>query len=168
MKFRLFIEEIWAKIVVGTLIYHWKSILAVGSKSGSNLAVGLPYYHWSRRINTDVIWAVRSCCMKEGKYHQKITDISPIYHRYITDISPIFCHQRRFFQKISNISPRTDILPIFWRYLRKYLLSDFSPWNIVSTPPDTRYIGYISRYFPPCSDSTHLKNINNKKMRRKE
>ena len=72
--------------------------------------------HLGRRINTDVIWAVRSHCMKEGKYSKKIGDISLIFY-----------HHRRFFQKTSDISPRADISPIFWRYLRKYLLSDFSP-----------------------------------------
>ena len=105
MKFGLFIEEIWAKIAVGTLIYHWKSILAVGSKSGSNLAVGLPYYHWSRRINTDVIWAVRSRCMKEGKYHKKI-----MLHRYFVTRGDFF-----------KISPIYLPEPIYRRYLRKYL-----------------------------------------------
>ena len=49
---------------------------------------------------------------------------------------------------ISDISPRTDISPIFWRYLRKYLPSNFSPRNIVSTPLDTRYIGDISPIYP--------------------
>ena len=50
------------------------------------------------------------------KNHRYISDISPIYLRYIIDISPIFCHQRRFFEKISDISPRTDISPIYRRY----------------------------------------------------
>ena len=36
----LFIDEIWAKIAVGTLSYRLKLILAVGSQFGSNLAVG--------------------------------------------------------------------------------------------------------------------------------
>ena len=75
-------------------------------------------------------------------------EISPKNQRNISDISPIFCHQRRFFQNISDISLRTDISPIFWRYLRKYLPSDFSSRNIVLTPPDTRYIGDISPIYP--------------------
>ena len=84
-------------------------------QSGRWIAILPLESHLGRQINTGVIWAVRSRCIKEGKYHQKISDISLI-----------FCHQRRFFEKISDISPRTDISPIFWRYLRKYLLSDFS------------------------------------------
>ena len=35
MKFGLFIEEIWAKIAIETLIYFWKSILAVIKKLGA-------------------------------------------------------------------------------------------------------------------------------------
>ena len=31
-------------------------------------------------------------------------------------VAPIFCHQRRFFQNISDISPRTDISLIYRRY----------------------------------------------------
>ena len=71
-------------------------------------------------------------------------EISPKNQRFVSDISPIFCHHRRFFQKIVNISPRVDISPIFWRFLRKYLPFDFFPRNIVSTPPNTRYIPTFS------------------------
>ena len=121
------IDEIWAiyrrnlgqnsrwninlplKINFGRWIKIWE-------QSGRWIAILPLESHLGRRINTGVIWAVRSHCMKEGRYHKKISDISPI-----------FCHRRRFFEKISDISPRTNIWPIFWRYLRKYLLSDFSP-----------------------------------------
>ena len=98
-------------------------------QSGCWIAILPLESHLGRRINTGVIWAVRSRCMKEGKYHQKISDISPIYHRffatrgdflkkspiylpepiyrlYIADILPIY---RRYFDDIyGNISP-----PIF-------------------------------------------------------
>ena len=74
-------------------------------QSGRWIAILPLESHRGRQINTGVIWAVRSRCIKEGKYHQKISDISPI-----------FCHQRRFFEKISDISPRTDISPIYRRY----------------------------------------------------
>ena len=57
-------------------------------QSGRWIAILPLESHLDRRINTGVIWAVRSRCMKEGKYHQKISDISPIYHRYITDFLP--------------------------------------------------------------------------------
>ena len=121
------IDEIWAiyrrnlgqnscwninlplKINFGRWIKNWE-------QSGRWIAILPLESHLGRRINTDVIWAVRSCCMKEWKYHKKINDISPIYLRYIADISPIFCHQRRFFQNISDISPKTDISPIYRRY----------------------------------------------------
>ena len=119
------IDEIWAiyrrnlgknsrwninlplKINFGHWIKNWE-------QSGSWIAILRLESHLGHRINTSVIWAFRSRCMKEGKYHQKIGDLSPIY----------------------------------WRYLRKYLPSDFSPRNIVYTPPDTRYIADISRHFP--------------------
>ena len=86
---------------------HWIAILPLKS-------------HLGRRINTDVIWAVRSHCMKEGKYHQKISDISPIspiYLRYITDILP---PQAIFSKNLRYISPSryiVNISPIFWRIL---------------------------------------------------
>ena len=129
------------KINFGRWIKIWE-------QSGRWIAILPLESHLGRRINMGVIWAVKLRCMKEGKYRQKISDISLIYLRYIANISPIFCHQRRFFQKISDISPWYDISSIFWRYLRKYLLFDFSSWNIVSTFPNTRYIADISRHFP--------------------
>ena len=149
------IDEIWAiyrrnlgqnsrwninlplKINFGRWIKNWE-------QSNHWIAILPLELHLGRQINTDVIWAVRSCCMKEGKYCQKISDISPIYHRY-------FSTRGDFFKKIFVISPRVDISPIFWRYLLKYLPSNFSPRNIVSTPFDTRYIVDISRHFPPWS-----------------
>ena len=82
-------------------------------QSGRWIAILPLESYLGHQINTGVIWAIRSRCMKEGKYHKKISDIS------------IFCHHRRFFQKIFDISPRIDISPIFWRYLRKYLLLIF-------------------------------------------
>ena len=69
--------------------------------------------HLGRQINTGVIWAVRSRCIKEGKYHQKISDISPIYHRYIIDILP---PEAIFLKYLRYISPNryiADILVIF-------------------------------------------------------
>ena len=80
-------------------------------------------------------------------------EISPKNRRFIYDISSIFCRyfatRGDFFKKISYISPQANISPIFWRYLRKYLPSDFFPRNIVSSLPNTRYITDISRHFPP-------------------
>ena len=64
-------------------------------------------------------------------YRRLIGDKSSIFWRFIADISAIYCHQKRFFHKIADISP------IFWPFLRKYLSFDFSPRNIVLTLPDT-------------------------------
>ena len=87
-------------------------------QSGRWIAILPLESHRGRQINTGVIWAVRSRCIKEGKYHQKISEISPIYHRYFATrgdffkISPIYLSEpiyRRYFGDIyGNISP-----PIF-------------------------------------------------------
>ena len=136
MKFGLFIEEIWAKIAVGTLIYRWKSILAVGS----------PYYHWNYIyvVGSTQTWSGPSdhVAWRRGNIVKKST----IYLRYITDILPpetIFSKNRRY------ISPSRYIVDILAIFLWKYLISDFSPRNIVLTPPDTWYIADISQHFPP-------------------
>ena len=89
-------------------------------QSGHWIAILLLKSHLSRRINTDVIWTVKSRCVKEGEYRQ-----------FFGDLSAIYCLQKRFFHKIADISP------IFWPFLRKYLSFDFSPRNIVLTLPDT-------------------------------
>ena len=49
---------------------------------------------------------------------------------------------------IVDLSSITDISSIFWQFLWKYLLSNFSSRNIVSTPPDTQYIGDIPPIYP--------------------
>ena len=123
--------------------------MAVGSKSRSNLAIGSLYYHWNH------IWAVGStwawsrpsdhAAWRKGKIAKKLA----IYLRLVADISVIYCHQKRFFHKIANLSPRADISLIYRRFLQKYLSFNFSSRNIVSTLPDTRYIADISRHFPP-------------------
>ena len=50
MQNRLFIDEIWGKIAVGTLGYRWNLILAVKSQIGSNLAIGSLYYRWNSNL----------------------------------------------------------------------------------------------------------------------
>ena len=114
------IDEIWAiyrinlgqnsrwninlqlKINFGRWIKNW-------DQSGRWIAILPLESHLDRWINTGVIWVVKSRCMKEGKYHQNISDISPIYHRYFATRgdffkkSPIY---RRYFGDIyGNISP---------------------------------------------------------------
>ena len=123
--------------------------------------------HLGRQINTGVIWAIRSCCMKEGKYHQKISDISPIYHRYISNISPIY---HRFFAIRGDFFKKSPIYlpePIYRRYIADILvifteislLRFFSMKYRVDSSRYTlyrRYIADISRYFPPWSQDTNL------------
>ena len=96
--------------------------------------------HLDRRINTGVIWAVRSHCMKEGRYHKKISDISPI-----------FCHRRRFFEKISDISPRTDISPIYLRYIIDFLPPEAIFWKNLRYISPNRYIADILAIFTEIS-----------------
>ena len=140
----LFIDEIWAKIVVGTLIYHWNSILAVGSQIGSNLAIGSLYNHWNR------IWVVGSTRAWSGpsdharersnislkklainwshkRFSIKIADLSQFtYRRYIADFLAIFCE--------------ISLLRFFFM---KYRV-DHSRYTIYRW-----YIANISRHFPP-------------------
>ena len=95
-------------------------------QSGRWIAILPLESHLGHRINTGVIWAFRSCCMKEGKYRQKIGDLSPIYWRYITDILAIFAKisPLRFFSTKYHVNP--------------------SRYTIYR-----QYIADISRYFPP-------------------
>ena len=107
--------------------------------------------HLGRRINTDVIWTVRSCCMKEGKYHKKISDISPIYLRYIADILSPKAIFSKYLRYISQNRYIADILAIFTEisplrfFFTKYRV-DPSRYTIYR-----RYIADISRHFPPCT-----------------
>ena len=107
-------------------------------QSGRWIAILPLESYLGHQINTGVIWAIRSRCMKEGKYHKK-------NQRYIDILPP----QAIFSKNLRYISPNryiADILAIF----TKISALDFFPRNIVSSLPDTRYIGDISRYFPPC------------------
>ena len=62
--------------------------------------------------------------------------------RFIAEISPIFRGHRRLFGEIADLSA------IYWRFIAKNRPPDFSPGNVVSPLPDTRYIGDISPIFP--------------------
>ena len=120
------------KINFGRWIKNWE-------QSGRWIAILPLESYLGRQINTGVIWAIRSRCMKEGKYHQKISNILPIYHRYFSTKgdffkkSPIYLPEPIYHQYIA------DILAIFM----EISALDFSSRNIMSTPPDTRYIGDI-------------------------
>ena len=115
------------KICFSRWITNWE-------QSGRWIAILPLKSHLDRRINTGVIWTVRSHCMKEGTYHQKISDISPIYHRFFATRgdflkkSPIYLTEpiyRRYFGNIyGNISS-----PIFLHEIscRPLPIHDISP-----------------------------------------
>ena len=150
MKFGIFIEEIWAKIVVGTLISIENQFWPLDKKLGAiwlldcHITIGIT----SRSSDQHGSDLGRQITLHEGgeispKNQWFISYISPIYRRYIVDILPL---EVIFKKNLRYISPNryiAHISLIFWRYLRKYLPSDFSSRNIVSTPPE------ISRHFPP-------------------
>ena len=132
------IDEIWAiyrrnldqnsrqninlplKINFGHWIKNWE-------QSGRWIVILPLESHLGRRINTGVIQAIRSCCMKEGKYRQKISDLSLIYLQYIADILAIFAEisPLRFFSTKYRVDP--------FRYTTY-----------------RQYITDISQHFPPC------------------
>ena len=70
------------------------------------------------------------------------------YLQKVGDLSAIFCGHRRLFGEIVDLSVFTDISLIYWRFIAKNRPSDFSLGNVVSPPPDTRYIGDISPIYP--------------------
>ena len=142
------IDEIWA-------IYRRN--LAQNSRLNINLPLKINFGHWIKnweqfghwiailpleshlghRINTDVIWAVRSHCMKEGKYRQKISDLFPIYHRYFATIGDFFkklsiyllesIYRRYFGDFCGNISPSIFFHEILCRPLPIHDISRHFP-----------------------------------------
>ena len=132
-------------------------------QSGRWIAILPLESHLSRQINTGVIWAVRSRCIKEGKYHQKINDISPIYHRFFATRgdflkkSPIYLPEPIYRRYIADIlAIFTEISPL--RFFSMKYRVDSSRYTIYR-----RYIADISRYFPPWVQERKLR----KKIRRK-
>ena len=129
---------------------HWNTNLPLKFKSGRWITLLTLESHLGRWINAGVIWAIRSRWREERNISKK----SAIYRRNIANKSAIFYGHRRLFgenrwfigfhRHIANLSS------IYWRFFAKNRPSDFSPWNVVSPPPDRRYIADISRYFPPC------------------
>ena len=86
------------KINFGHWIKNWE-------QSGCWITILPLESHLGRQINMGVIWTIRSHCIKEGKYHQKINDLSPIYRRY-------FSTRGDFFKKSPIYLPE----PIYHRY----------------------------------------------------
>ena len=122
------------KFKSGRWITNW-------DKSGRWITLLTLESHLGRWINAGVIWAVRSRWREERNIPKK----SAIYRRFSVatgdylEKSPIY--------RFSSIYCRFigDLLAIFCEKSSP----DFSPGNVVSPPPGTRYIGDISRYFPP-------------------
>ena len=79
------IDEIW-------VIYRIH--LVQNSRWNINLPLKINFGRWIKNWEQSGCWIVilpfKSHCMKEGKYHQKISDISPIYHRYFATIGDFF------------------------------------------------------------------------------
>ena len=156
----LFIEEIWAKIAVGTPIYRWNSNLAVGSQSGTNLAVGSHYYRWNR------IWAIGSTrgTSKPSDRAGERSEKSAKNRRFIAEISPIY---RRFPAATGDLMKKSPIYrdsAIYRRFIgdfwRNFLLRFFSSiCRVVAVRYKIyrRYFADISRFFPPWLELTNLK-----------
>ena len=154
-------DEIWA-------IYRRN--LALNSRWNINLLLKINFGHWiknweqsgcwitilpleshlGRRINMGLIWTIISHCIKEGKYHQKINDLSPIYHRYIADIFP---PEALFSKNLRYISPNRYIIDILVIFTKIYPFRFFPTKYRVDPSRYTiyrRYIADISQHFPPC------------------
>ena len=160
MQNGLFIDEIWAKIAVGTLSYRWNLILAIESQIESNMAVGSLYYRWNSIMvvgstrawsgpSNHVAWRKGNITKKSAIYLRYITDISPIYHRYFATrgdffkISPIYLPEPIYRRYIADIlAIFTEISPLRF-FFTKYRV-DPSRYTIYR-----RYIADISRHFPP-------------------
>ena len=118
---------------------RWNTNLSLKFKSGRWITLLTLESHLGRWINAGVIWSVRSRWREERNISKK----SAIYHRNIADLSAIFRGHRRLFGEI------VDLSAIYWRLIAKNRPPDFSLGNVVSPPPNTRYIADIFRYFPP-------------------
>ena len=149
MQNGLFIDEIWAKIAVGTLSYRWNLILVVGSQFRSNLTVRSLYYRWDSNLAVETTRAWSGLSDHIGERGAIFRKKWPKNRWYIADKSAIYWLLRQFFLKIGDLSRIADILPIFWWFFAKYRPFDISPRKIVSLAFDTRYIADISRFFPP-------------------
>ena len=144
-----FIDEIWAKIAIGTLSYRWNLILVVGSQFGSNLADGSLYYRWDSNLAVRSTWAWSGPSYHAGERGLIFRKKWPKNRQYIADKSAIYWLPRRFFLKIAYLSLIANISAIYCWFFTKNHHSDISPRNIMSLASDTRYIADISRHFPP-------------------
>ena len=151
MQNGLFIDEIWAKIAVGTLSYCWNLILVVGSQFGSNLAIGTLYYHWDSNLavgSTQTWYGPSDHVGERVDFSQKMAKKSVINW-----------HPRRF---IVNRRYIADFLTIFFVKNRP---SDISPRNVVSLGSDTRYIADISRHLLPWLKYANWESAKKKKVK---
>ena len=120
MQNGLFIDEIWAKIVVGTLSYRWNSILVVGSTR----AWTGPSDHIGER--TDISQKKspknRRLIGVTSDFNEKspIYRVSLIYLQFIADFlrkigPPIYLHEMS-----CRFPPIRDILTIYCRYFATF------------------------------------------------
>ena len=116
MQNGLFIDEIWAKIAIGTLSYRWNSILAVGSQIESNLVVGSLYYHWNSILvvrSTRAWYGPSNHVGERIDISQNIGNLSSIFWRFFTKNRPFDLSSWNVMSLASNMRYINDISPIF-------------------------------------------------------
>ena len=96
--------------------------------------------HLSCRINTGVIWAVRSRYMKKGEYRRFFGNLPPINHWYIGDLLPL---EAIFSQNCRFISPSRYIVDILVIFAEISLIRFFSTKYRVDPSRYTIYHRYI-------------------------
>ena len=128
MQNELFIDEIWAKIAVGTLSYCWNLILVVGSQFGSNLAIGSLYYHWDSNLavrSTQTWYGPSDHVGERVDFSQKMAKKSAINwrprrfivnRRYIADFLAIFCEK----SALRHISSKCCVAWLRYAIYRRY------------------------------------------------
>ena len=99
-------------------------------------------FNFGRRINTGVIWAVRSCWRGDRFFannRQKIDNISPINRRLIGVIG-----------NFSLKSPIYRVSTIYRRFFGNFLRKNGPPIYLNEMSCHLPRIHDISRHFPPC------------------
>ena len=138
MQNGLFIDEIWAKIVVGT--------------SSSVKIQFWPLDHKLRAIwplDLFITVEIQFCPSDQHECDlgcQITLERGPIFRKKIAKKSAINWRHRHFNGKspIYHVSP---ISPIFWLFFAKFQSSDLSSRNVVLPASDTQYIGDILPIF---------------------
>ena len=118
--------EIDGKMVI------YRRNLGQNSRWNTNLPLKFKFGRWITLLTLESHLGRQIALEKGAKYLQKVGNLSAI-----------FCGHRRLFGEI------VDLSAIYWRLIAKNRPPDFSLGNVVSPPPNTRYIADIFRYFPP-------------------